>query len=46
MEMTTALHYSENYSDPDAEVWLYAKAGSPLPKPKGYNGPRSYYEFS
>lgn len=45
LEMTTALDYSEDYSDPDAEVWTYAKAGSPLPKPEGYEGPRSYYEF-
>lgn len=45
LEMTTALDYSEDYSDPDAEVWTFAKAGSPLPKPEGYDGPRSYYEF-
>lgn len=45
MDMTTALDYSENYADPDAEVWTYAQAGSPLPKPKGYEGPRSYFEY-
>ena len=45
MDMTTALDYSEDYADPDAEVWTYAKAGSPLPKPEGYEGPRSYFEF-
>lgn len=45
LEMTTALDYSEDYSDPDAEVWTYAEAGSPLPKPKGYEGPRSYFEY-
>jgi len=45
MDMTTALDYSENYSDPKAEVWTYAKAGSPLPKPKNYTGPRSYFEY-
>ena len=45
MNMTTALDYSEDYADPDAEIWTYAKAGSPLPKPDGYKGPRSYYEF-
>lgn len=45
MDMTTALDYSENYADPDAEVWTYAKAGSPLPPPDGYTGPRSYFEY-
>lgn len=45
LEMTTALDYSEDYSDPDAEVWTYAEAGSPLPKPEGYEGPRSYFEY-
>ncbi len=45
LEMTTGLDYSEDYADPGAEVWTYAKAGSPLPKPEGYEGPRSYFEF-
>lgn len=45
MDMTTALDYSEDYADPQAGVWTYAVAGSPLPKPAGYNGPRSYFEF-
>src|SRR5690606_34181332 len=45
LEMTTALRYSEDYSDPDADVWLYAAAGNPLPKPADYAGPRSYYEY-
>ena len=45
MDMTTALDYSENYADPNAEVWTYAKADSPLPPPPGYTGPRSYFEY-
>ena len=45
MDMTTALDYSEDYADPNAEVWTYAKAGSPLPTPPGYTGPRSYFEY-
>lgn len=43
--MTTGLKYSEDYADPNAEVWAHAKAGSPLPKPEGYTVPRTYYEF-
>lgn len=45
LDMTTGLKYSEDYADPNAEVWAHAKAGSPLPKPEEYTGPRTYYEF-
>ena len=40
LEMTTALDYSEDYADPEAGVWQYAEAASPLPRPEGYDGPR------
>lgn len=45
MDMTTALKFSEDYSNPKAEIWQYAIAGSPLPKPKDYNGPAGYFEY-
>lgn len=45
LDMTTALRYSEDYSDPKAEVWSYSAAGNPLPKPAGYEGPRTYWEY-
>ncbi|MGE8064457.1 serine hydrolase domain-containing protein [Pseudomonas sp. NPDC089569] len=45
MDMTTGIRFSEDYADPKSEVWAHAAAGSPLPKPKDYTGPRSYYEF-
>jgi len=45
LEMTTALRYSEDYADPNAEVWKYSAAGSTLPPPAGYTGPRSYYDY-
>tara|TARA_B100000900_G_scaffold406657_1_gene418026 strand:+ start:1329 stop:2357 length:1029 start_codon:yes stop_codon:yes gene_type:complete len=45
MDMTTALDYSENYADPESDIWLYAAAGNPAPKPASYTGPRSLYEF-
>ncbi len=45
LDMTTGLEYSEDYEDPSAEVWAHALAGNPLPKPKDYTGPRTYYEF-
>ncbi|WP_018875090.1 MULTISPECIES: serine hydrolase [unclassified Thioalkalivibrio] len=45
LDMTTALDFSEDYSDPEADVWAYAQAGSPLPPPADYDGPRGYFAF-
>ncbi len=45
MDMTTGLAYSEDYSDPDADIWIYSRAASPLPKPAGYDGPDGYFEY-
>lgn len=45
LDMTTGLDYSEDYADQNAEVWQYAAAGNPLPKPDNYTGPRTYFEF-
>lgn len=45
MDMTTALDYSEDYADPEADIWIYSKAASPLPKPKDYTGPNGYFEY-
>lgn len=45
MDMTTALDYSEDYADPEADIWAYSAAASPLPKPEGYTGPNGYFEY-
>jgi CubicO group peptidase (beta-lactamase class C family) len=45
MDMTTALDYSEDYTDPKADIWTYSAAASPLPKPGGYEGPNGYFEY-
>ncbi len=45
MDMTTGLHYSEDYADPNAEVWQFSAAGSPWPRPEGYTGPVGYFEY-
>tara|TARA_R110000850_G_scaffold74124_3_gene162457 strand:- start:84 stop:1421 length:1338 start_codon:yes stop_codon:yes gene_type:complete len=45
MDMTTGIRFSEDYADPNADVWAHAAAGNPLPKPADYRGPRTYYEF-
>ncbi|WP_241972414.1 serine hydrolase domain-containing protein [Aliidiomarina soli] len=45
MDMTTALQFSENYADPNADIWQYSRAASPLPKPADYTGPNGYFEY-
>ncbi len=45
MDMTTGVRYSEDYSDPNADIWLYSAAASPLPKPEDYQGPNGYWEY-
>lgn len=45
MDMTTGVKYSENYADPNADIWVYSRAASPLPKPEGYDGPDGYWEY-
>ncbi|MDJ0813080.1 MAG: serine hydrolase [Woeseiaceae bacterium] len=45
MDMTTGLAYSEDYSDPEADIWIYSRAASPLPKPADYAGPDGYFEY-
>lgn len=45
MDMTTTFQYSEDYADPNAEIWSYARAGNLLPKPQDYKGPSGFYDF-
>ena len=44
MDMTTAIQYSEDYNDPNAEVWKYSAAGNVF-RPADYKGPQNYYEY-
>ncbi len=45
MDMTTGVAYSEDYADPEADIWRYSAAASPLPKPAGYSGPNGYWQY-
>jgi CubicO group peptidase (beta-lactamase class C family) len=45
LDMRTGLKYSENYLDPNAEIWQHTRAGGVLPRPPGYQGPQTFYEF-
>lgn len=44
MDMTTAIVYSEDYTDPNAEVWSFSTAGNAmLPHPEGT--PQGYHDY-
>ncbi|MEJ6595979.1 serine hydrolase [Parasphingorhabdus sp.] len=45
LDMTTAIHYSEDYTDPKADVFAFALAGDIFPRPAGYKGPDGYYAY-
>ena len=45
LDMTTGLDYSENYSDPKAQVVKYAFSAGAAPRPSGYSGPRNIFDF-
>ena len=45
MDMTVGVKYSENYTDPEAEVRTYGIAAGYGKPPQGYDGPRSIVDF-
>jgi hypothetical protein len=45
MDMRTGIQYSENYTDPKAEIWAHARSGGIITRPPNYSGPSSFYEF-
>lgn len=45
LDMTTGLAYSEDYTDPNADIARFAVAVGHGPAPTGYNGPRAAYDY-
>jgi len=45
LDMTSSIHYSEDYTNPEAEIWQHGRAGSILSRPADYAGPQSFYEY-
>lgn len=45
MDMTNAVRYVENYTDPNSDIFRYAFSAGMLPTPKNYQGPESMYDF-
>lgn len=44
LDMTVAIDYSEDYTDPGASFGNHLRAGDFFPRPAGYDGPGNYYE--
>jgi CubicO group peptidase (beta-lactamase class C family) len=45
MDMRIGVLFSEEYANPNADVWRHARAGGLFPKPAGDTGPNGFYEF-
>jgi CubicO group peptidase (beta-lactamase class C family) len=45
MDMTTALAYTEVYTDMSSDVWALRRANGLAPIEPGYNGPTTNYDF-
>lgn len=45
LDMTTALDYDEDYTNPNSRIWEFSLAGTPYPKPENYEGANGYREF-
>jgi hypothetical protein len=45
LDMTTGLHFVEDYTDPNCSIWQFSRAGGFRPRPAGYQGPESFYDF-
>jgi CubicO group peptidase (beta-lactamase class C family) len=45
LDMTTGLDYSEDYTDPKADIAKFSVAVGGAPAPAGYTGPRAAYDY-
>lgn len=45
LDMTNAIEFSEIYDDPNSEVWRYGYVFNVFPRPEGYTGPVSIYDY-
>lgn len=45
LDMTTGLAYTEDYTDPNADIAKFSVAVGGAPAPVGYTGPRAAYDY-
>jgi CubicO group peptidase (beta-lactamase class C family) len=45
LDMTTGLKYTEDYTDENSPVFEFSRANGFLPRPPGYKGPATSYDY-
>jgi CubicO group peptidase (beta-lactamase class C family) len=45
LDMTTGINYVEDYTDPGSSIWSMSRAGGFRPRPAGYSGPETFYDY-
>ena len=45
LDMRTGIGYSEEYANPDADVWKYISAIGLIPRPENYTGPKTIRDY-
>jgi CubicO group peptidase (beta-lactamase class C family) len=45
LDMTTGVKYSEHYEEPNSPIWEFSRANGFLPRPPGYKGPETSYDY-
>lgn len=45
LDMTTALAYTEVYTDPNSDAFAFVRATGMLPRPPGYTGPTTGFDY-
>ncbi len=45
LDMQVGVKYSEDYADPQAEIWSFARAGGLRARTLDYKGPGNYYDY-
>ncbi|UVK36004.1 beta-lactamase family protein (plasmid) [Mesorhizobium sp. AR10] len=45
MDMQTGLAFNEDYVDEHSDIWAYRRAFGRLPRPAGYDGPRTSCDY-
>jgi CubicO group peptidase (beta-lactamase class C family) len=45
LDMTTGIDYVEDYTDDSSSIWSLSRAGGFRPRPPGYSGPDTFYQY-
>ncbi|MBA3271932.1 MAG: serine hydrolase [Acidobacteria bacterium] len=45
LDMTAGIDYVEDYTDDTSSIWSLSRAGGFRPRPSGYSGPDTFYDY-